>query len=469
MILEQLYLGCLSQASYLVGDEAAGVAAVVDPRRDVDEYLEQAERLGVRIEHVILTHFHADFVSGHLELRERTGATIHLGAAGKARFPHHPVSDGDVIRLGTVELRILETPGHTPESISIVVTDTATSPAPHAVLTGDTLFIGDVGRPDLMASVGVSAEELASSLYDSLHGKLLPLPDATLVFPGHGAGSMCGKNLSRETVSTMGDQRKLNYALQPMTKEAFIAEVTADQPESPAYFAFDADLNKKDRPTLDEQMKVSLTPLTLEQVLSMQAEGAQLLDVRDPSDYTFGHLKGSVNIGLGGQYATWAGTLLDLHAPIILLAHAGQEEEAATRLGRIGFDHVVGYLENGVEPALVARPDLAVQVERITADQLHQRLGAGGAPLVLDVRQPGEWQTRHIPGAQHIPLTQLPKRLAEVPRDRTLVVQCAGGYRSCIAMSLLLRDGHTGLTDLVGGIGAWVQAGYPVEEPQGAR
>ena len=351
MILDQYYLGCLAQASYLIGDAAAGVAAVVDPRRDVDEYLADAERLGVEIRHVILTHFHADFIAGHLELRDRCGATIHLGARAEAEYAFAPLSDGDILDLGKVRLKILETPGHTPEGISVLVFDTAQDPEnPHAVLTGDTLFIGDVGRPDLMASVGVTAEELAGMLHDSLHRKLLPLPDATLLYPGHGAGSMCGRSLGKETVSTIGEQRRFNYALQPMSREDFIGIVAADQPDAPLYFSYDAMLNKKERQTLETAMNRALKGLTPEEVLRRREdEGAQVIDVRDPVEFAGGHLIGSTNIGLGGKYATWAGTLLDRHQPIIVVGEPGQEEEAVMRLGRIGFDHVVGYLR-GASP-----------------------------------------------------------------------------------------------------------------------
>ncbi len=366
MIFNQFYLNCLAHASYVIGDEGTGIAAVVDPQRDIDGYLEFAAKNGLKIEHVFLTHLHADFLAGHLEFRDRVGATIYLGAKAQAEYKFTPMSDGSVVEFGKVRLKALETPGHTPESISIVVYDLERSGSePHAVLTGDTLFIGDVGRPDLRAALGWSATELGGMLFDSLRSKLLPLPDASLVYPAHGAGSLCGKAISKETVSTMGEQRRLNYALQPMSKQEFIELVTADQPEAPAYFVYDAVLNSKERPTLEQALR-ELKALKLEEVLRLQAEGAQILDTRDAEEFAAAHLKGSVNIGLGGQYATWAGTVLNHTNPIVIIAAPGRESEAAIRLGRIGFDHVAGYLENGLK-SLEARPELVGFTERLSA------------------------------------------------------------------------------------------------------
>lgn len=393
MVLRQHYLGCLAHASYLVADEAAGVAAVVDPQRDVDDYVDEARELGCRIAHVVLTHFHADFVAGHLELRDREGARIHLGARAAAEYDFAPLADGDVIELGDVRLEALETPGHSPESISLVVYagDVQT---PHAVLTGDTLFVGDVGRPDLRASLGWSAEQLGAMLYDSLHAKLLALPDETLVYPGHGAGSLCGKNLSTDTVSTIGVQRRYNYALAPMTREEFVDVVCAEQPETPAYFSYDAMLNTKERPTLEQER------------------------------------------------------------PIVVVAEPGREQEAAMRLGRIGFDTVAGHLDGGMQ-ALTSRPDLVARIERITAAALAEQLDGPAPPLVVDVRTEREWSAERIEGSVNVPLAHLLERLGEVPRDRPLVVHCGSGYRSSIAASLLRRAGYERVSDLVGGIAAW--------------
>jgi glyoxylase-like metal-dependent hydrolase (beta-lactamase superfamily II) len=380
MIFKQFYLPCLAHASYLIGDEATRTAAVVDPQRDTDQYLAFAAEHGLHIKHVFLTHLHADFVAGHLELRDRAGATIYLGAAAKAAYSFIPLHDADVVEFGRVRLKALETPGHTPESISILVYDLNASDAqPYAVLTGDTLFIGDVGRPDLRAALGWSATELGSLLFDSLHNKLLALPDQSLVYPAHGAGSLCGKALSKETVSTLGEQRRLNYALQPMSKEAFIHVVTADQPEAPPYFTYDAVLNSEERPTLDEALAREMNPLSLDAVLGLQAQGAQILDTRDPEEFGAAHLKGSINVGLGGQYATWAGTMLDRTHPIVIIANPGRENESAIRLGRIGFDHVAGYLQNGLQ-SLKSRPELVAFTERLSAPYAAEVLASGQPP-----------------------------------------------------------------------------------------
>jgi hydroxyacylglutathione hydrolase len=463
VILQQYYLGCLAHASYLVGEEASGDAAVIDPQRDVDQYLEDARRLGLRIGAVFLTHFHADFVAGHLELRDRAGATIYLGARAKAEYPFTPMEDGDALELGNVRLEVLETPGHSPESISIAVYDRGRdAETPHAVLTGDTLFIGDVGRPDLRASLGWSAEELGGMLYDSLRDKLLPLPDETLVYPAHGAGSLCGKNMSTDTVSTIGVQRRYNYALQPLSKGQFVSIVTADQPDSPAYFTYDAVLNAKERPTLDEALERQLKPLSLDEALALVDDGAQLLDTRDPADFEGAFLRGSLNVGLGGSYATWCGTLLDHERPIVVIAEPGREEEAATRLGRIGFDSVAGYLAGGMQ-ALDRRPELVERIERITAGSLAEELASEPRPLVLDVRAPGEHGEKRIAGAVNVPLSQLRERLAEVPRDAAVVVHCSSGYRSAMAASLLRGEGLADVSDLVGGLAAWESSGLETE------
>lgn len=455
MIFKQYYLGCLAHASYLIGDEETRTAAVVDPQRDIDQYVKDARGQGLRIRHVFLTHFHADFVAGHLELRDREGAQIHLGARGKAEYAFTPMKDGDEVTFGKVRLKVLETPGHTAESISILVYDLAKGDRdPWAALTGDTLFIGDVGRPDLRASLGWSASELGSMLYDSLREKLLTLPDETRVYPAHGAGSACGKNLSTDTVSTVGVQRRYNYALQPMSKEEFIRVVLVDQPDPPPYFTYDAILNTKERPTLEETLERELKPLTLEETLRLKAGGAQLLDVRDPADFEGAHLADSLNVGLGGKFATWAGTVLDRERPIVIVADPGREEEAAMRLGRIGFDQVAGYLTGGMQ-AVEARPDLVRRTERVTAATLAEQLAWPDPPVVLDVRTDRERQEGRIEGSLHIPLNHLRERMQEVPRGRSLVVTCAGGYRSSIAASLLQRHGIEDVADLVGGIEAW--------------
>jgi hydroxyacylglutathione hydrolase len=465
MILHQFYLNCLAHASYLIGDDQTKAAAVVDPQRDVDQYLAFAGEHDLQIRHVFLTHFHADFVAGHLELRDRTGATIYLGAAAKAEYAFTPLEDGESVEFGRVRLQALATPGHTPESISILVFDLDRSATePHGVLTGDTLFVGDVGRPDLRAALGWSAADLGALLYDSLRTKLLPLPDSSLVYPAHGAGSLCGKAIGKETVSTIGEQRRSNYALQPMSKAKFLDIVTADQPDAPPYFTFDAVLNSRERPTLEESLARELNPMTLEQVLAHKAAGGQILDTRDPVEFAAAHLAGSINIGLGGQYATWAGTVLSRERPIVIVADPGGENESAVRLGRIGFDHVVGYLKDGLR-SLESRPDLTETTERLSAPVAAERLNSG-APVVVDVRTPRERDEKRVAGSINIPLNHLNERLQELPRDRPLLVYCAGGYRSSIATSLLKRQGFENVSELAGGMTAWETAKLPTESSE---
>ena len=462
MIVKQFYLNCLAHASYLIGDERSRIAAVVDPQRDVDQYLEFAAANGLRIAHVFLTHFHADFIAGHLELRDRAGATIYLASGARAEYAATLLADGDAVEMGRVRLVALHTPGHTPESMSILVYDLDLSAdVPHSVLTGDTLFVGDVGRPDLRAALGWSAAQLGDLLYDSLRTKLLPLPDATLVYPAHGAGSLCGKAISRETVSTIGEQRRSNYALQPMSKEAFVDLVTADQPDAPAYFTYDAVLNSRERPTLNDALSRELKPLAFDAVLEMTARGAQLLDTRDPIEFAAAHLRGSINIGLIGQYATWAGTVLSREQPIVIVADPGAEAQSAMRLGRIGFDHVAGYLDGGLRAA-ERRPDLIISTERLAPELAASRLAAPDAPVVVDVRNASERTRKRVDGSLHIPLGRLSERVGEVPADRAVIVYCAGGYRSSIAASLLQRSGRTQVSEIAGGIGAWEGAGLPV-------
>ena len=463
MILEQHYLACLAQASYLVGCERAGVAAVVDPRRDVEPYLERARELGLELRHVILTHFHADFLPGHLELQARTGATIWLGAGAAAEYEFEEMREDEPLQLGDVRLEFLATPGHTPESTCVLVHDERADPArPHAVLTGDTLFLGDVGRPDLLVSAGRTKEELAGMLFDSLRAKLLPLPDETLVYPGHGAGSACGKNLSSDTVSTMGAQRATNYALQETSREEFVRSLTADLAPPPPYFAHDARLNRALRPTLEESLAGALAPLSLDELVARQRAGAQVLDARDADAFGAGHLAGSANVGLGGKYASWAGTLLDPGRPIVLVAEPGAEREAALRLGRIGFDRVAGYLDGG-PAALAARPELVRRTPRLSTPELAARLDASAPPaVVVDVRGPGERERGHVPGTLSIPLPELRARAGELPRDREVVVTCQSGYRSMIGAALLEELGFEDVRDHRGGFADWSGAGRPV-------
>lgn len=459
MHVKQFYLGCLAHASYLIADQKSGVAAVIDPQRDIDQYLEEAQRLGVKIQHVLLTHFHADFVAGDRELQKRCGATIYFGAKARPEYAHQKLADGDAIEFGDTRIVALTTPGHTPEGASFVLYDLAKSRTePHAVFTGDTLFIGDVGRPDLLGSIGFAAADLANMLYDSLHEKLLKLPDATLVYPTHGAGSLCGKNLSTETVSTIGAQRKDNYAVQPMSRADFVAMITAGQPTAPRYFVHDAIMNRRARATVDDLIGEANHALPLDEVLRMQAAGAQVVDVRDDVAVGGGTMVGAFHVPLQGSFATWAGALLALDKDLVVLADPGTEQEAIVRLLRVGLDRVRGYLQGGFA-AIASRRELVQTTPQITLDELRQRLATTKPPLVLDVRTPTEWSAGHIDGALHIPLIELESRMAEVPRDRQLAVICRTSNRSASAVGLLRRAGVTNLLHVLGGMSKWSPAG----------
>ncbi len=454
MKFTQYYLDCLSQASYLIGDETTGRAVVVDPRRDIDEYVRDASAAGLTIELVIETHFHADFLSGHLELADATGAEIGYSSVAVTEFPSRKLADGERISLGDVQLEIRHTPGHTPESISIVVWEHADDAVPYGVLTGDALFIGDVGRPDLLASLGFTRDELADQLYDSLHQKLLTLPDATRVYPAHGAGSACGKNLSTETWSTIGDQRVENYALLAPDKQTFVDLVTEGQPPAPSYFVYDAVLNRKDRPLLDET--APLRALDLDEATRLVDAGAILLDGRTPEEFAHGHLVGSVNVGLEGRYAEFAGSVVPSDADIVLVVEPGFELEARNRLGRIGFDRVVGYLDNPMG-VMAAAPERTQRASRLTVREFEQRRVDVEDLQIVDIRNPGEIALGSVPGSLAIPVGQLPGRADELDLSAPTVVYCAGGYRSSVAASLLRLRGFEDVSDLVGGFGAWVE------------
>lgn len=458
MIFNQYYLDCLSQASYLIADEGTRRAVVVDPRRDVAEYLTDAQAHGLTIEAVINTHFHADFIAGHLELAAKTGAWIGYGQRAEADYPIRKLADGDRISLGDVTLQILETPGHTPESISILVYEHATDEVPYAVLTGDALFIGDVGRPDLLASLGHTAEQLGAMLYDSVQHKLMNLPDTVRVFPAHGAGSACGKNLSTARASTIGEQRATNYACAPMSAEQFLAMVTEGQPAAPGYFVHDAVLNRREHPLFD--VANPPTPLALNEFRAEQANGAVVLDSRDAPDFAAAHLRGSLNVPADGRFAETAGTVIKPDQRILVIAAQDREEEIITRLARIGLDNVAGYLREP-EAAFLTVPDLVDRASRLTVTELRTALAGENPPVVLDVRNPGEVAAGAIDGARHIPLAQLPDRLTEIPADRPVVVCCRSGYRSSVAASLLRRAGRPDVSDLLGGYLAWQAAHQP--------
>ncbi|MDH3706187.1 MAG: rhodanese-like domain-containing protein [Acidimicrobiia bacterium] len=459
MKFTQYYLDCLSHASYLIGDETTGRAAVVDPRRDIGEYVADAEAAGLTIELIIETHFHADFLSGHLELAEATGAEIVYSSVAETEYPSRKVADGERISLGEVVLEFLHTPGHTPESLSIVVWEHADDDEPYGVLTGDTLFIGDVGRPDLLASIGFTRDELADQLYDSLHQKLLPLPDATRVYPAHGAGSACGKNLSTETWSTMGDQRTGNYALLAPDKETFIDLVTEGQPPAPEYFVYDAILNRKDRPLLDEE--AAPPALDLAELQRLAADGAVVIDGRDPEEFARGHLRGSVNVGLNGRYAEFAGSVVPSDVDIVLVVDEGFEVEAKNRLARIGFDRVLGHLARPLT-VFAENPDHVAQASRLTAADFDELRPQTEGLQLVDIRNPGEVALGTIDGAVDIPVGQLPGRLDELDPTAPTVVFCAGGYRSSVAASLLRRSGFGDVSDIIGGYAAWSAANPPV-------
>jgi hydroxyacylglutathione hydrolase len=460
MYFKQFYLGCLAHASYLIGSN--GEAAVVDPQRDVDEYLAESAAQGLQVKYVIETHLHADFVSGHHEIAARTGAQIVFGAQAGVEFDHRAVRDGEELRMGQVVLRFIETPGHTPEGICVLVTDTAAPDEPPKLLTGDTLFIGDVGRPDLAGGKGYTPQMMAEMMYDSLHGKLLQLPDAVEVYPAHGAGSMCGKNMSKETSSTIGEQRKFNYALKPMSKAEFVHMMTADLPDAPSYFPKDAEINRSGARELSAlQPPKALTP---HEVLALREQGHILLDVRSAADFGAAHVPGSMNIGLAGQFAMWAGSLISLNSEIIIIADTStQVDESVVRLARVGIENVRGYLDGGVQSWRDARLPLTA-IEQVSVSQLKEQM-ANGALQIVDVRRPGEYVNGHVPSALNAPLASLDKSLGPLPlqKDKLTAVICAGGYRSSAAASLLQKQGFSKLLNVSGGTGAWITAGYPVE------
>lgn len=451
MYFAQYYLECLSQASYLIGDERTGQAVVVDPRRDVEEYLADAAAHGLTIVGVLNTHFHADFVSGHQELAAATGAWIGYGRAAETEFDVRSFADGDTVTLGDVVLTIMETPGHTPESISVVVREHADDEVPYAVLTGDALFIGDVGRPDLLASVGSTADELGRMLYDSVQHKLMSLPDATRVFPAHGAGSACGKNLSTELQSTIGDQRRLNYACQPMSEDEFLAVVTAGQPAAPEYFVYNAILNRKEREVRELGAKVP--SLDEHQVASALADGAVVIDARDPQEFAAGHLRGAINVPVDGRMAETVGMVVGPDTPVVLMAPEGEEQEAAIRLVRIGFDRTLGYIVDA-EDYLMKHQDQVEQASRLTPYRFDE-LRTTCDLQVVDLRNAGELAEGRIPGTVHIPLAELRRRMDELDRTKPIVLHCAGGWRSSVGASLLRSAGFADVSDVLGGFAGW--------------
>ncbi len=450
MYFEQFYLGCLAHASYLFGSE--GEAVVVDPQRDIEIYLQAAAKQHLQIRHIFETHLHADFVSGHKELAARTGATIYMGEAAGATFPHVAVTDGFELRVGKLRIEVLSTPGHTPESICLVVTDEEKSPTPYAVLTGDTLFIGDVGRPDL--STTHTPQQLAGLLYDSLHTKLLALPDTVQVYPAHGAGSLCGRNMRAERSSTIGTERLTNYALQIKSRDEFVRQLTTNLPARPDYFLEDAAINRAGAASLTDLPE--LAPISATELKSMLERGATALDVRPAEQFAEAHVPGSINIALSGQFASWAGAVLGTKATPILVGETSEQiSEARMRLARVGIEDLPGYLDGGVESWKRAGFPLT-QLPQITVQELSTRLQSGGLH-VLDVRREGEWQAGHIDGVDWYPLDRFKAALPQLERNGPVAVHCKSGYRSMIACSLLERAGYN-VVNVIGGFDAWEQA-----------
>ncbi|UXE65060.1 MAG: MBL fold metallo-hydrolase [Chryseotalea sp. WA131a] len=453
MYIEQLYTNCLAEAAYYI--ESEGEAAIIDPIRETEPYIALAKKRNASIKYIFETHFHADFVSGHIDLAKKVNAPIIYGPKANPDYEVHRAVDGEEFTLGKISLKVLHTPGHTPESTCFLLFDEAKRP--HAVFTGDTLFVGDVGRPDLLDGI-MTSQEMASMLYDSLNTKIKTLPDATIVYPAHGPGSACGKNIGKETFSTIGEQKKFNYALKDQSREDFIAQVTDGISPPPKYFFEDARINKQGYSSVDHVLKKSNQPLSVREFKTAVKGGALLLDTRKADDFEKGFIKGSVNIGLNGQYAVWVGTLINIHQPIVLVAQEGTEHESVLRLARIGFENVVGYLKNGIE----AWDEKLETVHSISADELQKEMQQQDV-TILDVRKQGEWNTSHLKDAQFVPLASFPKNLKELDRHKPYIVHCGGGYRSMTAISIMKNEGFTNLTNVYGGFAAMVNAGLEMD------
>lgn len=453
MYIEQLYTNCLAEAAYYI--ESEGEAAIIDPIRETEPYIALAKKRNASIKYIFETHFHADFVSGHIDLAKKVNAPIIYGPRANPDYEVHRAIDGEEFMLGKILLKVLHTPGHTPESTCFLLLDEAKRP--NAVFTGDTLFVGDVGRPDLLDGI-MTSQEMASMLYDSLNTKIKTLPDATIVYPAHGPGSACGKNIGKETFSTIGEQKKFNYALKDQSREDFIAQVTDGISPPPKYFFEDARINKQGYSSVDHVLKKSNQPLSVQEFKTAVKGGALLLDTRKADDFEKGFIKGSVNIGLNGQYAVWVGTLINIHQPIVLVAQEGTEHESVLRLARIGFENVVGYLKNGIE----AWDEKLEIVHSISADELQKEMQQQDV-TILDVRKQGEWNTSHLKDAQFVPLASFPKNLKELDRHKPYIVHCGGGYRSMTAISIMKNEGFTNLTNVYGGFAAMVNAGLEMD------
>ena len=455
MYIEQLYTNCLAEAAYYI--ESNGEAAIIDPLREVSPYVELAKSRNSNIKYVFETHFHADFVSGHIDLSKKTGATIVYGPEAHTNYEVYNAKDGEVFSLGDISIKVLHTPGHTPESTCYLLRDK--DGQDHAIFTGDTLFVGDVGRPDLLDGV-MSKEELAGMMYESLNTKIKPLADHVIVYPGHGAGSACGKNIGKETFSTIGQQKAANYALQDMTREEFIAKVTDGMLPPPKYFFEDARINKMGYSPIEEVLAQNKAGLSIDEFKNQIASGALVIDTRKPDDFEKGHIAGSINIGLNGQYAVWVGTLINIAQPLLLVVEPGQEEEAVLRLARIGYENISGYLQGGI----AAWDEPLDTVKSIDADKVEEAINAGHE--ILDVRKPGEFEMAHIKGAEFTPLAGMPENLKGLDKQKTFIVHCAGGYRSMIAASIMKREGFAHTINVYGGFGAIKSTGIAIESDE---
>ena len=450
MYIEQLYTNCLAEAAYYI--ESEGVAAVIDPLRETSPYLTLAKHRNARIKYVFETHFHADFVSGHIDLAKEADATIVYGPMATTGYKIYSAYDGEKFNIGKVTIQALHTPGHTPESTCYLLSDE--NGKPHAIFTGDTLFVGDVGRPDLLDGV-MTQEELASMMYDSLNTKIKPLSDEVIVYPAHGPGSACGKNIGKETFSTIGHQKKTNYALQPMTREEFIQKVTDGIQPPPQYFFEDARINREGYESVDHVLRQNTKPLSNQEFTEAVKSGALILDTRKADDFEKGFIPGSINIGLNGQFAVWVGTLIDIHKPIVLITEAGKEEESVLRLARVGYENVFGFLAGGAD-------SWHGKLDKIDSIQAEDLTKHAHAITVLDVRKPGEWNNGHLKGATFLPLSEFPANLAALDKSKHYVVHCGGGYRSMTAISLMLNEGFKNLVNVYGGYSAMEKAGLPL-------
>lgn len=451
MYIEQLYTNCLAEAAYYI--ESEGEAAIIDPIRETGPYIELAKKRGATIKYIYETHFHADFISGHLDLSKKTGATIVYGPMAETKYKVYNATDGEIFKLGKLKIKVLHTPGHTPESSCYLLFDETGKE--HAIFTGDTLFVGDVGRPDLLDGV-MSREELAGMLYDSLNKKIKTLPDEVILYPGHGPGSACGKNIGKETTSTLGEQKKFNYALKEMTRDQFIKEVTAGILPPPKYFFEDARINKHGYESIDEVVEKNSQPLSVDQFKEELKKGALIIDSRTADDFEKGFITGSINIGLNGQYAIWAGTLIDIHQPIVLVTKEGEERNSILRLARVGFENVKGYLQGGIS----SWKEKLDTVKSIAGEDM--KLEIQGGCEIMDVRKPGEWAVAHVKGASFLPLAEMPDNFKNLDKSKTYIVHCGGGYRSMTAISLMKREGFEKLINVYGGFGSIQKAGIDV-------